>query len=100
MPVCFTPFFPKTPCQYTPLLNLRPLNFRLTFFAWLISSHMPLFLWDYYFDLHLSIYPHFSGTQIAHKRMPWCSLRLPSMDQLSIIDKNNRMCCAQKENKY
>jgi hypothetical protein len=36
-PTCFMPFCFNTACQYTPLLNVCPLIFGLTYFGWLCS---------------------------------------------------------------
>jgi len=41
--VYFKPSCLKPPCQSTPLLNLRPLIFRLKLFGWFISTHLNLF---------------------------------------------------------
>jgi hypothetical protein len=36
-PICFTPFWFNSPCQYTQLLNLGPPIFGVTPFSWLRS---------------------------------------------------------------
>ena len=46
---CFTPFWSNFPCQFTPLLHLRPLIFGLTLFGWFISINLNVFLWKHRF---------------------------------------------------
>ena len=43
IPVGFTSFVFKVPCQYTPLFTLRPLSFGFTPFGWFISILIQFF---------------------------------------------------------
>jgi hypothetical protein len=58
-----------TPCQYTPLLNLRRFIFGLTPFGWLRSVNANDAI---IFYLPFFIYAYFSGTYLGRKRRAGC----------------------------
>jgi hypothetical protein len=44
-PHCFTPFFFKAPCKFTPLLILRSLTVSLTPYGWLRYITLTPYFW-------------------------------------------------------
>ena len=55
-----TPFSLNDPCQYTTLLNLRPLIFGLTPFGWLCSITLtPTYSTITYGNIVFHLRPHF-----------------------------------------
>jgi len=65
MPFCFS-----APCQFTPILSLRPLIFGLKLCWWSVSS-ISVFLWEYNFYLRLfDLQPFISGLQLDRKKRP------------------------------
>ena len=66
---CFTPFCLNTPCQFTPLLNLHPLNFGLMPFGWPRSIKLTAYFWQEYYFLFMLTFP---GIQLWHKTRARC----------------------------
>jgi len=76
---CFKPilfytfFFINAPNQFTPHLNLHPLNFGLTPFGWFISIYLSIFFyWEYFWFMPFSFMPISSVITLAHTIRPWC----------------------------